>query len=388
MTDITLHKKSKSMVTCVSNTFIDEYMADANGEFVKIYLYLLRCINTAESFSVSRMADKFDHTEKDIKRALKYWEKKHLLQLEYNSKEQLTGICLCEPVSAVAEASEQVMKSKAADEAHPVSAIDGTNATMHTTSVTVSAPSKEVPADTTASAVKAASAAVSTVDIRPSYTKDQILSFQNDEASSDLLFIIERYIGHPLSIKDYETILYWSDELKFSADLIEYLVESCVDNGHKSIRYMDKIALSWSASSIRTVEDARRSSSAYKQTHYGVMKAFGISGRKLAEYELELVDKWTSQFGFTLDIISEACKRTLQATNQPSFQYADTILENWHKCNIHHLDDIAVLDSAYKKSKASASRNVTVNKTAANRFNNFSQRTYNFEQLEKQLLNN
>lgn len=388
MTDITLHTKSKSMVTCVSNTFIDEYMADANGEFVKVYLYLLRCINTAESFSVSRMADKFDHTEKDIKRALKYWEKKHLLQLEYNSKEQLTGICLCEPVSAVAEASEQVMKSKAADEAHPVSAIDGTNATMHTTSVTVSAPAKEVPADTTASAVKAASAAVSTVDIRPSYTKDQILSFQNDEASSDLLFIIERYIGHPLSIKDYETILYWSDELKFSADLIEYLVESCVDNGHKSIRYMDKIALSWSASSIRTVEDARRSSSAYKQTHYGVMKAFGISGRKLAEYELELVDKWTSQFGFTLDIISEACKRTLQATNQPSFQYADTILENWHKCNIHHLDDIAVLDSAYKKSKASASRNVTVNKTAANRFNNFSQRTYNFEQLEKQLLNN
>lgn len=388
MTDITLHTKSKSMVTCVSNTFIDEYMADANGEFVKIYLYLLRCINAAESFSVSRMADKFDHTEKDIKRALKYWEKKHLLQLEYNSKEQLTGICLCEPVSAVAEASEQTMKSKTADEPHPASAIDGTNAAMHTTSVTVSAPAKEVPADTTASAVNAASVAASTVDIRPSYTKDQILSFQNDEASSDLLFIIERYIGHPLSIKDYETILYWSDELKFSADLIEYLVESCVDNGHKSIRYMDKIALSWSASSIRTVEDARRSSSAYKQTHYGVMKAFGISGRKLAEYELELVDKWTSQFGFTLDIISEACKRTLQTTNQPSFQYADTILENWHKCNIHHLDDIAVLDSAYKKSKASASRNVTVNKTAANRFNNFSQRTYNFEQLEKQLLNN
>ena len=78
MTDITLHTKSKSTVTCVSNTFIDEYMADANGEFVKIYLYLLRCINAAENFSISKMADKFDHTEKDIKRALKYWEKKHL----------------------------------------------------------------------------------------------------------------------------------------------------------------------------------------------------------------------------------------------------------------------------------------------------------------------
>lgn len=54
MTDITLHTKSKSTVTCVSNTFIDEYMADANGEFVKIYLYLLRCINAAENFPFLR----------------------------------------------------------------------------------------------------------------------------------------------------------------------------------------------------------------------------------------------------------------------------------------------------------------------------------------------
>ena len=49
-------------------------MADADGEYVKIYLYLLRCMNTPEeSFSISGMADKFEHTEKDIKRALAYW---------------------------------------------------------------------------------------------------------------------------------------------------------------------------------------------------------------------------------------------------------------------------------------------------------------------------
>ena len=340
MTDITLHTKSKSTVTCVSNTFIDEYMADANGEFVKIYLYLLRCINAAENFSISKMADKFDHTEKDIKRALKYWEKKHLLQLEYNSSEQLTGICLCEPVSAVTQDSEHTEKPKEA----------------------------------------------SSVDIRPSYTKDQILSFQNDEASSDLLFIIERYIGHPLSIKDYETILYWSDELKFSADLIEYLVESCVDNGHKSIRYMDKIALSWSASSIRTAEDARRSSSAYKQTHYGVMKAFGISGRKLAEYELELVDKWTGQFGFTLDIISEACKRTLQATNQPSFQYADKILQRWKKNKVTSLSDVRRLDQEREEEQQQKQAMKKQDTPQGNRFNNFAQRGYDYTALEKQLL--
>ena len=77
MSMITLHNTSHPEVTILSNTFIDNYMPEANGEFVKIYLYLLRCINAAENFSISKMADKFDHTEKDIKRALKYWEKKH-----------------------------------------------------------------------------------------------------------------------------------------------------------------------------------------------------------------------------------------------------------------------------------------------------------------------
>ena len=42
MANITLHSDSQTSATSVSNIFIDEYMSDANGEFVKIYLYLLR----------------------------------------------------------------------------------------------------------------------------------------------------------------------------------------------------------------------------------------------------------------------------------------------------------------------------------------------------------
>ena len=76
MTEITLHKDNDNSTTAISNRFIDEYMTNANGEFVKIYLYLLRCMNSPDcSFSISRAADKFNHTEKDIQRALKYWEK-------------------------------------------------------------------------------------------------------------------------------------------------------------------------------------------------------------------------------------------------------------------------------------------------------------------------
>ena len=70
------HTDSPATTTCVPNVFIDRYMVHASGEFVKIYLYLLRCINGNKSeLSISKMADKFEHTEKDIKRALCYWEK-------------------------------------------------------------------------------------------------------------------------------------------------------------------------------------------------------------------------------------------------------------------------------------------------------------------------
>ena len=60
-----LHMQSDHSVTLIDNSFIDQYMSSANGEFVKLYIYLLRCAGTGEELSVSSIADFFDHTEKD-----------------------------------------------------------------------------------------------------------------------------------------------------------------------------------------------------------------------------------------------------------------------------------------------------------------------------------
>ena len=106
MADILLKRDSTLAATYVPNTFIDQYMTHADGEFVKIYLYLLRCMSDPDTvFSISDIADKFDHTEKDVTRALRYWEKMRLLRLEFNRQEELTGICLsdCTPLTAVSQ---------------------------------------------------------------------------------------------------------------------------------------------------------------------------------------------------------------------------------------------------------------------------------------------
>lgn len=355
MKDIRLHTDSKSTATCVPNAFIDHYMADANGEFVKIYLYLLRSMSYGDNFSISGMADKFEHTEKDIFRALKYWEKLHILRLEYDESGQLTGICLsdsCQPDSFPPAPKTSTEREES-----------------------------DVKADVS-------------VPQRPEYTREQLDSFRKDENVQDLMFIAEKYLGRTLNPTDINAILYWHDTLHFSIELIEYLIEYCVDKDHRTIRYMDKVALNWAASGLTTVEQAKKASSVHSQTSYAVMKAFGISGRNLVEFEVNFIEKWTKQYGFSLDIIGEACKRTIQAIHQPSFEYADTILTSWKKNNVRHLEDIAALDAAFQKNKSNAAKTVSGTKNSSrtvssnkNRFTSYPQRSYDYSELERQLLN-
>ena len=76
----------KVNATVISNAFIDEYMAGANGEYVKEYLYLMR--HEGEEVTVSMIADALNHTEADVARALAYWKKTGVLGEEVPVKQE------------------------------------------------------------------------------------------------------------------------------------------------------------------------------------------------------------------------------------------------------------------------------------------------------------
>ncbi len=146
---------------------------------------------------------------------------------------------------------------------------------------------------------------------------------------------------------------------------------------------MEKVAFEWAKEGIHTVHEAKQSTNLYNRNYYKILNAFGIKGRGPAKPETEYMDCWLNTYHFTLEIILEACARTIAQTQRPNFQYADKILSEWHKSNVHHLSDIKALDAAHlKKQKAEKPKTAP-----ANKFNNFHQRDYDFEQLEKQLLN-
>ena len=353
MTDILIHTTGGHQVTCVPNAFIDEYMQDANGEFVKIYLYLLRMLSHGEgNFCVSAMADKFNYTESAVRRGLSYWEKMHLLHLEHDATGNLTGICLLEP-----QGCSQVMVSPSS---------------VGIATETAPAPAKKPQTSNT------------TVS---QYTPEEITAFCEQNSVRELVMVSERYIGHPLTMTDMNTILFWYDNLHFSTEMIEFLVEYCVEKGHGSIHYMNKVAMNWAEDGISTLDEAKNTANIHSQSYYAVMKAFGISGRNLVSKEIAFIDKWTNQYGFSLDIITEACGRTIRNIGKASFDYADTILTSWHKKGILHLEDISSLDKAHANGKTMVQPKTV--KPTNNRFHNFEQRNYDddfYENLEQQLL--
>lgn len=423
MTAINISSDIATSFTTVSDIFIDQYMPKANGEFVKVYLYLLRATGSGAGIAtISEIADHFSNTEADIVRALNYWASEGILQLQTGADGQITGINLCSLAVSGMQAAQSNIQSAVAD-----------NAAQNNlqNSVVNNAAQNNLQNDVVNNAtqnnlqngvVNNAAQNSSTANIRmqdsvveklknqatdkpaPSqkeYTLDEIKEFRKNPDISELFFIIETYLKHTLSSTDTNMVLYWLDELHFSTDLVEYLVEYCITKGHSSLRYMNKVALGWADAGIKTVDQAKDDAAAHSQIYYSVMKALGITGRNLVDSEVSLINKWVGEYGFDIELVKAACSKTISAIQKPSFEYTDSILANWRKKDVHTLKDVEVLDANFAKAnKASAtgssqgtnaangsSKPKSNNSSSKNKFNNFNQRNNDYDKLEKLFLN-
>ena len=399
---IKLEGPSGYSATLVSNRFLDEYMPTANGEFVKIYLYLLRSLSSTNmEISVCQIADIFNHTEKDVIRALKYWEQIGLLDLKFNSDKLLTNISmkplasdyLTEDGTAIEISSSSAAKSKAITHLYKETAAKAIHNESNDNNDN-NKESKNLSDDRNISDnnPKVASSNISK-NIKKVYTADELDSFKEKNEVVEFLYLAQKYICKTLSTTDVNSLLFMYDILKFEPELIEYLIEYSVSNGHKSLRYMEKVAIDWADKGINTVELAKANTELYSSSCYPVLKAFGLNGRNPGAGEKAFIIKWTNSYGFTMDIILDACNRTMNNIHQPSFEYADTILSKWKDKGIRTLSDISALDNEHQKNKSAYDKNQSENKNnntakTKNAFNDFKQRTYNYESLEKELLNN
>lgn len=330
MKELTLTNYAQANTTVLENEFIDRYMVKANGEYVKVYLLLLRHMDESSGMlSVSEMADLLECTEKDILRALKYWKSQGLVNYSEDPSQR----------------SESKLAEKVADMP------------------------QEKPQN-----------------IQQYRTRKDRKEFK------ELLFVAEQYLGKTLCATDIDMITYFFDELHMSAELIEYLIEYCVENGHKSMHYIQQVALSWHKQNIKTVDVAKSTTVLYNKNYYAILNAYGIKGRGPAASEISYIRKWTDEYHFSLEIILEACDRTMNMIHQPSFDYTDSILKKWYEKDVHTLKDIQTLDEDHlrekerQKKQASRPASAASPNSTGNKFNNFDGRSYNMSELERKLV--
>ncbi len=201
--------------TCISNDFLDRYMAAANGDYIKVYLFMLR--HRGEKFSVKDAADALNLTDNDIERAVRYWEKQ--------------GVFSGGAGQRVEEEIQTEAEMTASEEALERAAVQNTEA---------------------AQKKNAKAAAV------PAPGKSSLEQIQDDEEFAGILFVAKHVLPSLPTGQQIDTLAYMYQDLKMNAELIEFLLEYCAGIEKTSSKYLTKVAIDWHENGIHTVKQAQK----------------------------------------------------------------------------------------------------------------------------------
>lgn len=319
-------KNSALKFTPVSNVFIEKYMPVARGEFVKVYLLMLR-YNTSNEPGVNGavLASSLNLLESDVMNALNYWNDQGVIRLI--------------PIDKMNNFSVEFLPldEVSSSETHEVNLLDALN---------------------------------------------------NSE-TTDMLRDIEKILGRSLSNKEMEIYLNWQNDFSFTSELILILIEYCVSRGKSDYRYIEKVALAWHELGIKTIEEAqihiKKTEDKWIKIRQ-ILQYLGIKNTEVMKPQEELLNKWLFTYNFDLPLIQKACDICFQRLNRADFKYIDGILTKWFNDNLKTLEDVAAKD---KKFKSANKNNYSKNNNTSNKglgFNNFEPRSYDYDSLEKKLL--
>jgi primosome, dnaD subunit len=381
-------KADITSIVSLPSEFIDKYMLKANGDYIKVYLFMLR--NADRLINPEIIADALELTIKDVERAIAYWCKSGILiEKEENIAKLGNGddfeeILLTKNLPSKEELEEARRILNAANEIYRRREITK-DAEKNSEEDNTDEPDKVLDETLETQAgdevKKEENSIEEPPEPKPPKLPDRSLvdlpKLKSDEDFQELVFCVQTYTEKIFSPTDTEKLAYLYDVVGMSKDLLEYIAEISVQKGKKSISYIEKIALSFHEKGITTVEEAKEDNVKFYNENRAVLKAFGIYDRVLAPVESRFVKKWFDEYCFSPEIVVEAINRTVINTSSQSFTYADGILTRWYKENVRTLADIKALDEKHDDKVKSTNRPAGV--TAASKFNNFEQRNDNID---------
>ena len=404
----------------VPGYFIDRFLPAASGTDVKVYLYLLRAISTSTSgLSSASISDHLEISEREVLRSLSYWEKAGLLRLSFTSEHELSGVAFTDPptqatadkaaagiqtqaAQAIAQAaasqatvqgtgsqSVQVVQSVLSSPANLAGATAASASNTGTSSGTMTAASTGTSSNSAMNSSGNASAAQSdSVPAQSTTTsgttisgsmpplhlsqEEQIL-LENDPEFNMYMSAWSQYFSRPLTYSDTESFGYWYLQFNRSPDVIDYLVDYCANHckGKLSMKFIDSVAQSWHRKGLHTLDAIREYNQLHNDTVYAVMRAYGLYNQAPSPSQLNYINQWIRDYGFSTDIFAYACDITMLKCQRPSVNFTESILKRWKEEHVKTLEDAKASEQKREqdqKAKSSAKRS-TANRSASNHTN-------------------
>ena len=256
--------------TDVENVFINEYMTEAPGDYVKVYLYGLFCSEHGMELKTALMAEVLHMEEDRLRDAWEYWERMNIVAIE-EEEDDYTVVFM--------SLREQLFSGEQGVE-------------------------------------------------RAIEMSDEVID--EDEEFKHLTEDAEDMLGRPLNGRELQEIGSWTKELGVPAEVIREAFDYCTEIGKTGINYISKVILAWAKEGLTTKEmviEYLEKTSERQGIYRRILNSLGLK-RNITEAEKRLVDSWLDDMKFSLERILEACEKA-GFTQSPNLRYVNKVLENW-----------------------------------------------------------
>lgn len=189
----------------------------------------------------------------------------------------------------------------------------------------------------------------------PSYSSTELSGLL--ERRRDLAALVDecqRVFGKIFNTREVSLIAGMIDYLGFEGDYILLLLSHCVRMEKKSLRYVEKMAISLYDEGVTDshVLEERLQRIELMASSVGKIRAmFGIASRALTAKEKGMVENWVCTMQYSDAVIRLAYETTVNAINKASITYANSILERWYAAGYRTIEDVERALSEYKRKK-------------------------------------
>lgn len=265
--------------TNLPDVFITEYLSEASGDFIKVYLYMLFLSKYNKDIKLNDLSKKLALPLNVIQEAIKYWEE--------------TEVITKKGTGYIVNNIQEIELNK-----------------LYSPKITVS--------------------------------KEAVQNMQKDKSRSNAIEVINNnFFQGIMSPSWYSDIDLWFKKYNFDEEVMIALFQYCFDKSALHKNYVKAVADAWYSNNIKTFSDLEEydeNNEKINKIKKNICKKLGLN-RKLTQYEEAYIEKWLNDYKYNFDIIELALKKTTSKSN-PNFDYIDKIITDWHDRKLLNSDDV------------------------------------------------